>query len=563
MAETLASTINQPLDPFSIVGQVSKRPGLIERGTAARQALEPLMRGEQEAAAEVRQLQRTGGEELARIGAEQAKESETRATKALKEYETAIGNVPQRPVQQANPNELMELAALTAILGGLAGATGGGRAALAAMEGISEGYKLGQQDVYERGIKDYQAALESYKSNVQAAKNNLDNFFKMENVKKGSGAAELKQFETRLAGTVADAEARRGNFSGALSAVKDMEKAAATAEGRLLTATATAQRKEAKEAEETARIAEPPPYVAELNVPPSGIPRPPIDPLANAPSNKNFDALLNANLKSAETILDRARKENDKNVQKLIQADLAEAALKRLIVKKFNEGKQKGQIPANAVLNLNNYSVSGANLPQVTGGVFGLPFIGDFFTKIKTSNDPDAADFQKEAANFQREAYVPGEGQISNFERELFRQASFDLGRPTLTNINILKGTREAAKRQMQRMQFFEDYLTQNRTLAGAERLWQAYSDNNRFLDRDAYGNITFNSGTTDYRTWFKAMQGRSIDDLTPSSPVPQQAPQATTQGQMPTINTKEQFDALPSGSIYIDGETGQRARKP
>ena len=532
MAETLASTLNKPLDPLSLVGQVSRQPDILSRGRAAREATEPLMRGEQEAAAKVRRIQRTGDEEIARIAAEQAKESEARATTALSQYETAIGNVPQRPVQQANPDELMELAALTAILGGLAGATGGGRAALAAMEGISEGYKLGQQDVYERGIKDYQAALESYKSNVQAAKNNLDNFFKMENVKKGSGTAELKQFETRLAGTVADAEARRGNFSGALSAVKDMEKAAATAEGRLLTATATAQRKEAKEAAETARIAEPPPYVAELNVPPSGIPRPPIDPLVNAPSNKNFDALLNANLKSAETILDRARKENDKNVQKLIQADLAEAALKRLIVKKFNEGKQKGQIPANAVLDLNNYSVSGANLPQVTGGVFGLPFIGDFFTKIKTSNDPDAADFQKEAANFQREAYVPGEGQISNFERELFRQASFDLGRPTLTNINILKGTREAAKRQMQRMQFFEDYLTQNRTLAGAERLWRLYSDNNRFLDRDAYGNISFNPGTTNYRTWFKAMNGRSIDDLEVSLPVPQQAPQATTQGQ-------------------------------
>lgn len=563
MAETLESSLKTQLDPLGVLGQVSRQPDILSRGRAARQATEPLMRGEQEAASEVRRIQRTGGEELARIGAEQAKESETRATTALSQYEAAIGNVPQRPVQEANPNELMELAALTAILGGLAGATGGGRAALAAMEGISEGYKLGQQDVYERGIKDYQAALESYKSNVQAAKNNLDNFFKMENVKKGSGAAELKQFETRLAGTVADAEARRGNFAGALSGIKDMEKAAATAEGRLLTATATAQRKEAKEAAETARIAEPPPYVAELNVPASGIPRPPIDPLANAPSNKNFDALLNANIKSAETVLDRARQENDKNATKLIQMDRAEGALKRLVLKKFNEGKQKGEIPQNAVLNLDTFSVSGANLPQVTGGVFGLPFIGEFFQQIKTSQDPDASIFRSEAANYQRGSYVPGEGQISNFERELFKQAAIDLGRPVLTNLALIQATRESAKRQMQRMQFFEDYFTQNRTLAGAERLWQAYSENNRFMSVDANGNITYNPGAPNYRTWFKAMQGRSIDDLTPSSPVFQQAPQATTQGQMPTINTKEQFDALPSGSIYIDGETGQRARKP
>jgi hypothetical protein len=563
MAETLASIVNKPLDPLSLVGQVSNQPDILSRGSAARKAMEPLMRGEQEAAAEVRRIKKVGDEEIAKKQLSQAKKSEADAMQAISQYETTVGAPPKKPVQQVNPNELMELAALTAILGGLSGSMGGGQAALSAMEGISEGYKLGQQDIYERGIKDYQGALEQWKNNVQLAKNNLDNFFKMENVKKGSGAAELKQFETRLAGTVADAEARRGNFAGALSGVKDMEKAAATAEGRLLTATATAQRKEEKEAAETARIAEPPPYVAELNVPPSGIPRPPIDPLANAPSNKNFDALLNASLKSAETVLDRARQENDKNATKLIQMDRAEGALKRLVLKKFNEGKQKGQIPPNAVLNLDTFSVSGANLPQVTGGVFGLPFIGEFFQQITTSKDPDASIFRSEAANYQRGSYVPGEGQISNFERELFKQAAIDLGRPTITNVELIKATRESAKRQMQRMQFFEDYFTQNRTLAGAERLWRLYSDNNRFADLDAAGNIVYNPGAPNYRTWFKAMQGRSIDDLTASSPVLQQAPQASTQGQVPTIDTKEQFDALPSGSIYIDGETRQRARKP
>ena len=563
MAETLASIVNKPLDPLSLVGQVSNQPDILSRGSAARKAMEPLMRGEQEAAAEVRRIKKVGDEEIAKKQLSQAKKSEADAMQAISQYETTVGAPPKKPVQQVNPNELMELAALTAILGGLSGSMGGGQAALSAMEGISEGYKLGQQDIYERGIKDYQGALEQWKNNVQLAKNNLDNFFKMENVKKGSGAAELKQFETRLAGTVADAEARRGNFAGALSGVKDMEKAAATAEGRLLTATAAAQRKEAKDAAEIARSAEPPPYVAELNVPPSGIPRPPIDPLANAPSNKNFDALLNASLKSAETVLDRARQENDKNATKLIQMDRAEGALKRLVLKKFNEGKQKGQIPPNAVLNLDTFSVSGANLPQVTGGVFGLPFIGEFFQQIKTSQDPDASIFRSEAANYQRGSYVPGEGQISNFERELFKQAAIDLGRPTITNVELIKATRESAKRQMQRMQFFEDYFTQNRTLAGAERLWRLYSDNNRFADLDAAGNIVYNPGAPNYRTWFKAMQGRSIDDLTPSSPVLQQAPQATTQGQIPTINTQEQFDALPSQSFYIDGETGQRARKP
>ena len=179
MAETLASTLNRPIDPLSIVGQVSRQPDILSRGRAARQAMEPLMRGEQEAATEVRRIQSFGDEAIAEKQLSQARESESGAMQAMSRYQQSVGAPPKRPVQQVNPNELMELAALTAILGGLSGSMGGGQAALSAMEGISEGYKLGQQDIYERGIKDYQAALDQWKNNVQLAKTDLDNFFRV------------------------------------------------------------------------------------------------------------------------------------------------------------------------------------------------------------------------------------------------------------------------------------------------------------------------------------------------------------------------------------------------
>lgn len=532
MAETLASTLNQPVDPFSIVGQVSKRPSITERGAAARGALEPTMRAQEAASAEARRLEREGAEKIAQ-GEVDLAQSDVRAIEgAQKAYKEQAGEAPIRNVQDFNPDAAMELAALTAIMGAFVGLSGGGgRGALTALEGMTTGYRQGKQELYERGIKDYEAELQAYKDRITNAKQTYDNVIKLETARKGAGAAELKKLQTQIAGTVGEAQAKAGNLSEVGKYLNEAIKAANQAESKLLTATATAERKEAKDAAETARTSKPAPYVAELNVPPSGVPTPPINPMAKAGSNKSYDARLATNLKAAESVLDRARKENDKNVEKSRQADLAEAALKRLVLKKFNEGKKKGQIPQNATLNLNDLSVNGANLPQVTGGVFGLPFIGDFFTKIKTTTDPDAADFQKEAANFQREAYVPGEGQISNFERELFRQASFDLGRPVLTNLAILQGTREAAKRQMQRMQFLEDYYAQNDTIVGAERLWQIYSENNRFLSIDPYGKVTFNPGTTHWKTWFRSKQGQSIDTLMPQQQTVTQPTQPSSSG--------------------------------
>jgi hypothetical protein len=139
MAETLASTSYHQLDPLKYVGQVSKQPDIISRGSAARQAMEPLMRGEQEAAAEVRRIEKVGEEEIAKKQLSQAKKSEADAMQAISQYQTTVGAPPKKPVQQVNPNELMELAALTAILGGLSGSMGGGQAALSAMEGNFRG----------------------------------------------------------------------------------------------------------------------------------------------------------------------------------------------------------------------------------------------------------------------------------------------------------------------------------------------------------------------------------------------------------------------------------------
>jgi len=236
MAETLASTINQPLDPFSIVGQVSKRPGLIERGTAARQALEPTMRAGEATRSEARRLEKEGKQQMLAQEEKQTQASLKRTEQAVADYETVLGSAPKRDVRRFNPDAAMELAAMTAILGAFAGA-GSGRGALAAMEGITEGYRLGEQDRYEDEVKRYESELQAYKDRIGSAKTTLDNVLKLEAARKGAGAIELKKLETQIAGTVGEAQARAGNYQEVSKFLQDAMTAADKAQQKLLEST--------------------------------------------------------------------------------------------------------------------------------------------------------------------------------------------------------------------------------------------------------------------------------------------------------------------------------------
>jgi hypothetical protein len=104
-----------------------------------------------------------------------------------------------------------------------------------------------------------------------------------------------------------------------------------------------------------------------------------------------------------------------------------------------------------------------------------------------------------------------------------------------LTNIQLIRATREAEKRQQQRLQFFEEYNTVNRTMAGAERLWSLYSESNPFVTVDADGNYKYNPNTPDWRTWFRSQQGRSLDE-------PRGQGRATTQAE-PKVATQADID--------------------
>ena len=477
MAETLASTINQPLDPFSIVGQVSKRPGLIERGTAARQALEPMMRAGESAQTEARRLAQEGKQQVLGEEEKQAKASLQRTEQAVKDYESVLGTAPKRDIRRFNPDAAMELAAMTAIIGAFAGA-GSGRGALAAMEGITEGYKLGEQDRYEEEVKRYESELQAYKDRIGSAKTTLDNVLKLEAARKGAGAVELKKLETQIAGTVGEAQARAGNYQEVGKFLKDAMDAADKAQQKLLESTGSSG--------SGGGIQVPAGVDVEgvQVVPGAGVPRVTTSVYEGLPPDlqKSF----------ARTEQQNYAKERIKN---------------QAIVKKAQETLRDVQAAENALNNIEAKAKSKQGMG--TGGAAGMPVIGQPIQQILSATDPDYGNFDAVANKLQRLAYVPGEGQISNYERELFQRANIGIGRPIETNRRLLEAYKAAAQQDMERSRFYDKYFSANKQVNEAEEWYQYYLSQNPVLVDDGRGNLIFNRNRQSFEDFYSGKKPR------------------------------------------------------
>lgn len=222
MAQTLASELNKPVNP-SFLSEGSQRmqaqPDLRARGAMARK-LEPLARAE-----ETRLAEQTGLEEARlkrqQIGREEEllKESMGRKEQIFKGLEDAMGQQPERTITAFNPERGIELATMTALLGAFAGSVSG-TAALKAMEGVSTGYRMGQEDLYKREVEAYDAAVNQWKQKVKQAEEIVKNSLLLEADQRGLGAIELKKLDPLLNDGLIVAKAKQGDVRGTLDAIK-------------------------------------------------------------------------------------------------------------------------------------------------------------------------------------------------------------------------------------------------------------------------------------------------------------------------------------------------------
>jgi hypothetical protein len=222
MAQTLASELNQPLNP-SFLSQSSQRmqsdPNLRTRAAKARE-LEPLARAEK-----TRLAEQTGLEEARlkreQIGREEvlAREGMGRKEQIFGRLEDSYGQQPERTITAFNPERGIELATMTALLGAFAGSVSG-TAALQAMEGVSTGYRTGQEDLYKREVEAYDAAVNQYKQKIKQAEEIAKNSLVLEAEKRGLGAIELKKLDPLLNDGLIIAKAKQGDVRGMLESIK-------------------------------------------------------------------------------------------------------------------------------------------------------------------------------------------------------------------------------------------------------------------------------------------------------------------------------------------------------
>ena len=221
MAE-LASTLNQANDPFGF-SKIAAQKSPIERSKAARAIQPEVLRQQSEAERGIKQAETEARTKQAQEATKVEEQFRTGMKSAQETLSTEMGEAPQRRFQEFNPNAGLELAGLTAIIGALVGGSSG-RSALAAMEGITEGYRLGEQDLYERSVKDFEYQLQEYNSKVSRAKENYNLAMKAEEAKRGAGIAKLKEFAPELSGTVAEAHLRNNDLKRYKESLDDMTK---------------------------------------------------------------------------------------------------------------------------------------------------------------------------------------------------------------------------------------------------------------------------------------------------------------------------------------------------
>jgi hypothetical protein len=136
-----------------------------------------------------------------------------------------------------------------------------------------------------------------------------------------------------------------------------------------------------------------------------------------------------------------------------------------------------------------------------TGGLARIPYGGE----VQTAFSSDAARFDSIAKNQARNAYVKGEGALSDTERKMFEKSSISLSNPTATNQQIINVTKEVGKRAIDHNEYLERYFAANKTLMGAEENWNRYLNNNPlFSPGSTEKNINLNPNRMPYTQYFQ-----------------------------------------------------------
>ena len=220
----LSDSLNEPIDPFASVRRVGAAPDVQTRADVAGRELEPAMRAlsaERELGA-VTETNFRRRQAQAITGAEEEFAREKRA--ATEEYQRGIEARPVFNPTQFDPKSAGELAALTALVGTIAGG-GRARAGLKSISGFTRGAREGRQQLYDLEVKQYERDIQAWKENLGLAREKLTQVIDLLSTDKNAALAKAKELDPLLQDGVALSKVRQQDFSGALEVIKNAIKA--------------------------------------------------------------------------------------------------------------------------------------------------------------------------------------------------------------------------------------------------------------------------------------------------------------------------------------------------
>jgi len=498
MAATLGQLGSGTFGAFSAQDLAPPKPkapekSLDEQLVESSEAESKMMREREVGAAESKVMQTKGEETLAREAAEKMRASPTRALVEEKTLERADKKfVPS----QETAGDLGTLFTLTNLLGFMIGGKGKGNAttALTAMNGMLEGHQKGRKDLYDREKAVYDENIKTLDKTIDSLYKKMQDDMQLYSADNAAGMAALRttmaQHDAKLAQNILEKYGPVKSFQTVktLVEIRDKRKAAEAAlaekelarvdkiekekrdrEFKLQLAQIAAEAKKSKEEGQTTDLGHPDiNSVFQLGVPVA------IQNPYRGLTEKLKGAAFTSELKKAEKDFETnsaATGKAQKTIDSMTQAD---DILKRIS----------------------------------TGKIARLPF-GE---SVQTALSSDAARFDSIAKDMARNAYVKGEGALSDMERKMFEKASISLGNPTATNKQIIDVTKAIAERTIEHNKYAERYFAANKTLMGSEENWSKYLLDNPLFTRDSTeSNIKLNSAVKPYTQYFQEEIRRAV----------------------------------------------------
>jgi len=416
------------------------------------------------------ELERAKVDKQAEQAREQAKQSRELADNVRTKITETQAKEKEFPYPEFHPTKenaqsLGELFSLVSTMGIMLGSSGKMAAmnSLNAMNGMLSGWQKGRADLFKREKETFDKEFGRIKAIKDELRKDLADYMAVAPYDKEAAMYKVAEISAK-AGTdsVIASLTKQGRAQAAMGVLDSagkmiQHKEDKEAQERLRMATLAA-----KQTKESTELGEVDPNHAFLLGVPVAIQNP-----YKGLNSKQKDVVLTNELKKAEDEL-----------------------------KLGNEASRKARATIDAMTEADelNKKITTGKLARLPGG-----------ESVQTMMSSDAARFNSIAQNQARNAYVKGEGALSDFERKMFEKANISLGNPSATNDTIIKVTKEVAQRNIEHNEFLSRYWAANKTLFGAEEYWTKYlSDNPLFTKDSTSNNLVLNPERKPYIQYFQ-----------------------------------------------------------